>query len=154
MLVDGTAVGRSGSSAQARQTSYEVTSPVGDVVSASMEVQADGGIDRGVVLAGLSAVTSAGQGASVDNTSGTTGGGVAYLHVSGNTRDGSSTFKVQHSADNSTFVDLLTFTAVSGSTTGGERIAVNGTVNRYVRAAHTPGGSSGSVTYTITFARR
>lgn len=151
---DGTAAGRAAFSAAVKQTSYEVTSPVGDIVSTSVEVQGDGGVDRGILLAGLSAVTSTGQGSAQDNTTSTTAGAVGYLHVTANTRDGSSTFKVQHSADNVTYADLITFTAIGTSTTGGERVAVSGTVNRYVRASHTPGGSSGSVTYTMAFARK
>jgi hypothetical protein len=60
---------------------------------------------------------------------------------------------VQHSTDNVTFVDLITFASVSASATGGEAVAVTGTVNQYVRSEHVPGGSSGSVTHTIALAR-
>jgi hypothetical protein len=61
---------------------------------------------------------------------------------------------VQHSSDNVTFADLVTFASVSSTTATAERIAVTGTVNRYLRASHAPGGSSGSVTYTMAFARK
>lgn len=141
-------------SAEVRETSYEISSPVGDVVAANLEVQATGGIDRGVLLAGNISVSASAQTAGIDNGSSTSNGGVGYLHVTANTRDGASTFAVQDSADNVTFVDLVTFTSVSASATSGQRVAVSGAVDQYVRAAVIPGGSSGSVTYTMAFARK
>lgn len=151
---DGAVAGRRSYSLAARETSYEITSPVGDVVAVSMEAQADGGIDRGVLLTVNSTVSASASGSSSDNSAGSSDGGVGYLHVTANTRDGASTFTVQHSTDNVSFVDLVTFSSVSASATGGQRVAVSGTVNQYVRAQHIPGGSSGSVTYTMAFARK
>lgn len=151
---EGLTIGNACYSCQARKTSYEVSSPVGDVVSANLSIQADGGIDRGVLLGAATAVTSTGTGASQDNAASSANGGAAYLHVTANTRDGSSTFKVQHSSDNTTFADLATFTGVSATTTASEKVSVTGTVNRYLRASHAPGGSTGSVTYTMAFARK
>lgn len=151
---DGAVAGRRSVSGAARETSYEISSPVGDVVSVSMESQATGGVDYGYLLAANASVSASAAGSSVNNGAATTNGGVGYLHVTANTRDGSSTFTVQHSSDNVSFVDLITFTGVSASATDGERVAVTGTVNQYVRAQHVPGGSSGSVTYTMAFARK
>lgn len=151
---DGAVAGRRSYSMAARETSYEVSSPVGDVVSISLEVQADGGVDRGILLAANSSVSASGQSASQDESAATTNGATAYLHVTANTRNGAGTYKVQHSTDNVTFVDLVTFSSVSASATGGERIAVTGTVNQYVRSEHVPGGSTGTVTYTIALARK
>jgi len=140
-------------SAEVRETSYEISSPVSDVVAANAEVQATGGIDRGELLIGGSSITAVEQTTAIDNGSSTSNGGVGYVHVTANTRDDSSTFKVQDSADNITFADVLTFSSVSASATSGERVAVTGTVDRYVRAEATPGGSAGSLTYTMAFAR-
>jgi hypothetical protein len=151
---EGLAIGRASYSCAARKTSYEVSSPVGDVVATSLSIQADGGIDRGVLLGANTAVTTTGEGAGQDNAASSADGGVGFLHVTANTRDGASTFKVQHSSDNVTFADLVTFTSVSATSTTAERIAVTGTVNQYLRASHAPGGSSGSVTYTMAFARK
>jgi hypothetical protein len=150
---DGATFGKVCMSGASLETSYEISSPVGDVVSASMEVQVTGGVDRGILLAALSAVTVTGVGTAVDNAASSSNGGVAYLHVTANAHNAGSTFKVQHSADNTTFVDLVTFTTVATTATGGERIAVSGTVNRYVRASHTLAGT-GSVTYSIAFSRK
>lgn len=152
--VDGATAGRVTLSMEARQTSYEVSAPVSDVVAANIEAQATGGVDRGIFLAARSVVTATGQGASEDNAAATSNGGVAYLHATVNSRDDASTFKVQHSTDNVSFVDLATFSSVSASATSGQRVAVTGTVYRYIRASHAPGGSSGSVTYSIAFARK
>jgi hypothetical protein len=141
-------------SAAVRETSYEISSPVSDVVAANLEVQATGGVDRGVLLAGDSTVSASATSSAVNNGSSTSNGGVGYLHVTANTRDGATTFKVQDSADGITYADLVTFTNVSASATGGERVAVTGAVDQYVQAEVVPGGSSGSVTYTMAFARK
>jgi len=141
-------------SCSARKTSHETSSPVGDVVSASLSIQADGGIDRGVLLAARKQVTASGEETGFDAGSSSTDGGVGYLHVTANDRDDATVIKVQQSADDLTYVDLITFASVPAATTTAERIAVTGTVNQYVRASHAPGGSSGSVTYTLAFARK
>jgi hypothetical protein len=154
VLPEGAANGKAAYSAAVRQTSYEVSSPIGDVVAVSLEVQADGGVDRCVILNGEQAVTSSGTGTPVDNTAASSNGAAAYLHVTANTRDGATTFKVQSSADNNTWADLATFTSVSATSTTAERVLVSGSVPRYLRASHAPGGSSGSITYTITLGRR
>lgn len=153
MSMDGPTVGNVCHSLLARETSYEISSPVGDVVAANLEAQGDGGIERGIFLAVRSATGSTGNGTGQDNGAASSAGGSAYLHVTANSRDDASTFKVQHSTDNVSYVDLATFSTVSASATSGQRVAVSGTVYQYVRAYHAPGGSSGSVTYTMAFAR-
>ena len=135
-------------------TSYEVTSPVADVVSISLEGQTTDRMDRGVSLYNLTATSATGFSTSVDNAILTSNGGVGQIHVPTNTRNGSSTIKIQHSADNSTWVDLITFTVVPTITTTSERIAVTGVVNRYLRVNHTIAGTTGSITYHANFARR
>lgn len=136
-------------------TDYEVTAPVAGVVKTKLDLEADGGINGGVVLAGQVAVTATGSQTSVDNAALTSNGGVSHLHVTANTLTGSATFKVQHSVDGSTWVDLVTHTVVPTVTTTAERIIVapGTTINRYLRANYTLAGS-GSVTATIAFARR
>ena len=52
--------------------------------------------------------------------------------------------KIQHSADNSTWADLITFTNVTSAPTA-ERVTAAGTVNRYTRHVGTVTGS-GSIT--------
>jgi hypothetical protein len=153
---DGVTFGRRSFSAAAIETSYEISSPVSDVVSANLEIQATQGIDSGVLLAGRVTVSGSASGfsATLDQGASSTNGGIGYLHVTSNTRDGASTFKVQDSADGVTFVDRITFASVSASATVGSKVAVTGSVDRYVRALHDPGVFTGSVTYTLAFARK
>lgn len=150
---DGLIVGRRSYSAAARQTSYEISSPVSDVVTTSLEVQATDGVNTGVLLAGRFTASAAGEGSVVDQAASSSNGAIGYLHVTSNTMDGVTAFKVQDSTDGVVFVDLITFANVSASATSGQKVAVTGSVDRYVRAMQDPGASSGSVTYTLAFAR-
>lgn len=138
------------------ESEYSVTAPVNDVVSISATVMSNGNIDNGRVLTANNAASGTVNVTAVDNGAATTNGGVAHLHVTANTRNGTCVVKVQHSSDNTTFADLVTFTTVGTSTTTSERVVVatGTTVNRYVRAQITPAGSTGAVTTTVAFARR
>lgn len=135
-------------------TSYEISSPIADVVGASAEFQASDGVEHGVVLSSGSAISATGNGTSVDNGVATTNGGVGFLSVPTNTRNGNITVKIQSSADNSTFADLITFTVVSSATATSQKVEVTGTVARYLRVSYTVAGSTGSATPTVAFARR
>ena len=141
---------------QAKTTSYDVSSPVGDVVSVSYDAQADGGLDHGVSLAALASISATTNSTSVDNTASTTNGGLAQVHVTVNSRSSNSTIKVQHSSDNSTWADLASFTVVATTITTSERVAVAAgtTVNRYLRAQNTLAAGTGSITYQVSFSRR
>ena len=141
---------------QAKTTSYDVSSPVGDVVSVSYDAQADGGLDHGVSLADLASISATTNSTSNDNTASTANGGLAQVHVTVNSRSSNSTIKVQHSSDNSTWADLATFTVVATTVITSERVAVAAgtTVNRYLRAQNTLAAGTGSITYQVSFARR
>ena len=141
---------------QAKTTSYDVSSPVGDVVSVSYDAQADGGLDHGVSLADLASISATTNSTSNDNTASTANGGLAQVHVTVNSRSSNSTIKVQHSSDNSTWADLASFTVVATTITTSERVAVAAgtTVNRYLRAQNTLAAGTGSITYQVSFARR
>jgi hypothetical protein len=153
---DGTTLGNRVTILKAKTTSYEVSTPVGDVVAVSYSAQADGGLDQGVSLAALGSVSATTTGSSHDNSASTANGGVAQLHVTANSRSADATIKVQHSADNSTFADLATFTVVATTVTTSERVIVASgtTVNRYLRAVNTLASGTGSITYQVSFARR
>lgn len=154
VLPEGAVAGSRSIIANGQLTSYEISSPVADVVAISAEVQADGGLFSGVALNGLEIVSASGVSGSIDNGAATSNGVLANLHVTANDRDDDTTIKVQDSADGETWADLITFTAVSASATGGESITSTGTVNRYLRAEHTLDGASGSVTFHVSVARR
>jgi hypothetical protein len=153
---NGTTLGNRVTILKAKTTSYEVSTPVGDVVAVSYSAQADGGLDQGVSLAALASVSATTTGSSHDNSASSANGGVAQLHVTVNTRDADATIKIQHSADDSTFADLATFTVVATTVTTSERVIVASgtTVNRYLRAVNTLSAGTGSITYQVSFARR
>lgn len=150
----GLTIGRKASLAQAKQTSYEISAPVSDVVSLSGEFQVTDGLRQGVLLAAATTHSATTNGTSVDNSASTALGARANLHVTANTRDASTTIKVQHSADNSTWADLITFTNVSATTLTSQTATATGTVNRYLRATTTIASGTGNITYTLSIARR
>ena len=155
VLPEGSVAGSRAIIANGQMTSYEISSPVGDVIAISAEVQADGGLLNGVALTALISTGSASATTTGINNGGPTGNGsLCNLHVTENDRDGSATIKVQHSSDDVTYADLITFTGVSASATGGESITSTGTVNQYLRTLSTLAGASGSVTYQVSAARR
>lgn len=146
------------------ETNYSISNPVADVSSVTADFNASTdavanqtyGLHGGVMLtAGASiAFGSLGDLASVDNSASSSSGAMAVLHVTANNiAGGNTTIKVQHSTDDSTYADLITFTAVGASTLTKELKTVTGTVNRYVRATASTAGSSGSITFNIGFAR-
>ena len=157
---EGAAIGRRAKLVNTDETSYEISSAVADMVSISAEAQASGtvgGLDGGVLLAAQQSVTATVTNTSVDNSASSVNGGVGHLHVTANTRNGAATIKIQHSANNSTWADLIVFTATTSATTTSERIevAAGTTVNRYLRVNVSAfAGSSGSATITVGFARR
>ena len=135
-------------------TSYEVSGAIADVVQASAEFQSSEGVEHGVILSSGSAVSATGNGTSVDNGASTSNGGVGFVSVPANTRNGNVTIKIQQSADNSTFTDLITFTVVSSATKTSERVEVTGTIARYLRVSYTVAGSTGTATPIVAFSRR
>lgn len=150
----GLTVGSRATLAQAKQTSYEISAPVTDVVSLSGEFQVTDGMRAGVILAGNAAHSTSTNGASVDGAASSSLGARANLHVTANTRSANTTIKVQHSADNSTWADLITFTVVGATTLTSETRTATGTVNRYLRATTTIASGTGSITYTVSLSRR
>jgi hypothetical protein len=157
---EGNITGRRAIMLNTDETNYDVKTAVADMVKITATAQASGtnsSYDSGVLLVGNTVVNAQGSYTGVDNTIASTNGGVAHLHVTANTRNGAATIKVQHSANNSTWVDLVVFTNTSSATLTSERIEVaQGTaVNRYVRANVTSfAGSTGTATITVGFARR
>jgi len=136
--------------ATVRETAYGQGIPVGDKVTWTADLQADGGIDNGVILHIKEAETGTDNGASVDNGAASTNGYAALIHVFVDNVT-SATVKVQHSTDNSSWSDLCTFTAVS--VVGSEIKTGTGTVNRYVRYIISAFTGT-SVTFAVAFARR
>ena len=157
------AIGSRAIIAQANETSYAITNPVADVatISADFECTPNQVSNLTFALAGgvqLTAGASIAHGSlgnlsSVDNAASSANGGAGTLHVPTNTVNGNTTIKIQHSANNSTWADLITFTVVGSTVKTSEIKAVSGTVNRYLRATASTAGSSGSITFMVAFAR-
>src|SRR5438132_423027 len=99
------------------------TGNIGAVVGTTATLQADNGIDTGVSLHHLAAAEVFGWngiGTTVDEGAGVVGastfGGVAHLHVIQNSLYQAVVIKVQHSSDNSVWVDLATHPNVGAAT--------------------------------------
>lgn len=151
VLPDGSAIGKPALFAVTDVEGFEVPATNAEVVSLSVSATADEAVDMGSLLHVHQAETAGGNGTAVDDLASSANGGAAALHVTALTGLTNLTVKVQHSSDNSVWVDLISFTAATGATS--ERKAVTGTVNRYVRALWTVSGT-GSATFAVAFARR
>jgi hypothetical protein len=157
-------IGKKAIVAKAHETSYSTSNPVGDIVSVSADFNAstDGttnvtyGLRTGVTLTAGASIAYGALAAltAVDNAASSAAGGISNLHVTANSiSGGTTTIKVQHSTDNSTWADLITFSAVAASTVTSQQSAVASTVNRYLRVLPSTAGSSGAITFHVSFAR-
>jgi hypothetical protein len=120
-------------------------------VNASFEP--DDVIDLGVSLHDVEAATATGGLTSVDESATTEHGGVGHLHCTAFT-GADAVIKIQHSPDNSTWADLITFATLNA--VGAERqetATVTTAVHRYVRGK-IASGTITSVTFGLAFARR
>lgn len=136
-------------------TSYKIDTSVKDAASLDLEFQSNTGWRSGVVLLADAARTTTSQSTALDNTALSLLGASAVLSVSavsGTTP--TLVVKVQHSVDNSVWVDLFTFG--SKNTVAGEFQETTGTttIQRYVRAQWTIAGTTPSFTFNVSFHRR
>lgn len=137
----------------AEQFNYQPTSDLKGVIAVHADMKAKGKpLEFGILLADAT-ITATGQQSSVDNGAASSNGGVGYLHILGLSAGDTITVKIQHSTDNSTWADLITFT-LDGTALDAERVEVTGTVNRYVRASYTVTGSSISFPIAVAFVRK
>ncbi len=151
----GVGVGRACRMGNVYNTSYSISSPATDVVTAKADLTVDGGILYGKCLNAKTPITGTVTGAAADY--GTTdwnasSGGFAHIHPIANTRSTATEVKIQHSSDNSVWVDTATF-SVPTLSKAAVRVATTGTNLRYVRALITPAAGTGSATIIVAFAR-
>lgn len=130
-------------------TQYGITGAHNDAVRLNVGFTGSAAVRNGVMLHALEAETGTGNFSSVDQTASSSNGGIANLHVTAFSGT-NCTIKVQDSANNSTWADLITFSSVTGVTQ--QRATVTGTVDRYVRCIISAGTFS-SVTFAVSFAR-
>lgn len=146
-LPDGDAVGALAYCGLSRVGDRSVTAG-DDIVRLPMGLVSADEFDRALVLHRL---TNWGKspGASVDGSAPSANGGVAYLLVTA-TDGGDLDVVVENSADNATWLPLVTMTTATAK--GSEVKTVSGAVKRYLRVSWTL--SSGSATWFLAFGRR
>ena len=117
----------------------------------SFEGTPDGAVEPGQIILAKAEQTADGdtESSSIDNTASSAGGGAGYLQVFDLDLDGADglAVKVRDSADNITFSDLVSFTALTDD--GAERVAAAGAVDRYLAVSWDFTGSPGSPTAEI-----
>jgi len=116
------------------EASYELSSPVGALITASISLQGSGDLERTKTLR-YSSETASGTGSVLDWGSPGTDGAAGYLHVVRKRTDSTLVVTIQDSPDQTTWTDLITFTSTTDETA--ERKAVTGSVDRYLRAIWT-----------------
>ena len=130
----GTSRGDAACGMVADQATYNVDRSTGAALATTVEFStSDGnGLNWGVLLTDGPEQTdsSATNSTSVDNGASSSNGAIGVISVE-SLASGTATVKIQHSSDNATFADLITFTNVTGRTS--ELISATGTVNRYLR---------------------
>lgn len=150
-LGDADAIGDNGYlTSEAITTKMAAPVSIADLIKISATLKGNGRLGiNGVLLHVLGADSTSTTGTSVNNGASSAAGGRANLHVTAVTGTG-GTIKIQHSTNNSTWVDLITFTASTAASC--QTSTVTGTVNQYLRCLSTINVSS-SVTYVTGFAR-
>ena len=161
-------IGNRATIARCDETNYAISNPVADVSTITADFQGTAnsaalgsmtyGITSGFQLTTGSSIDYNALGAltGVDGAASSSAGGAALLHVPTNSiAGGTTTIKVQHdsASDFSSAADLISFTNVAAATKTSEMVVCSGTVNRYIRATASTAGSSGSITFMVTFAR-
>ena len=150
------AMGSRDSLFKAKNIDYSISSAKGELVGVAVSLSHGSAMGMGVWLHDRVARTASGNGTVVDNGSSTSNGYAATLHVVGFGIFGDPILnvKVQHSADNFVWVDLVSFEQqVVGSNGWDYKSGSKSTVNRYVRAVWAISGTNPSWTFAVGFAR-
>lgn len=128
---------------------------VSSAVGLSAELMGVDGLDWGKLLHVLATETATADGTSVNNGGASSNGGSANIHVTATTGASPSTVvKVQDSADDSSWADIITFTTITAATYEHKTLAAATAVRQYVRIIWTLGGSTTNITFCVAFARR
>lgn len=156
-LPDGDSVGKPAIFMLGDPTEWAIDATVKDAVGFTFQAMADTSPEMGYVLHPISAETVDGNGTAVDRGASpltpTTQGLVAAMHVSAYSGLTSAAIKIQHSTDNSSWSDLVSFTSVTAIGSQRANVAYGTTVNRYLRVVTDVTGT-GSVTFQVSAAPR
>jgi hypothetical protein len=153
VCLGGSTIGNPCKMVQTNEKKYDVNSPVADIITMSLDFEGKDKVWNGKSIFNYSTATGSVSGTSIDNGAATSNGAIAFVHctaVSGTNPN--CAIKIQHSTDNSTWVDLISFTALTA--VGSEMKEVSVTVNKYVRAIKTISGTNPSFTTMVSFARK
>ena len=131
----------------AKEADYNVTGSTGSAITSNASFSGTAGVsgEFGEMLTAFDDThASATDGTAIDNTTSSASGGAGYAHFL-SLASGSVVVKIEHSSDNATWADLITFSTIGTSDVPtAERSEVTGTVNRYVRVS-----SSGTFTNAV-----
>ncbi|MDX2702146.1 hypothetical protein PV350_04705 [Streptomyces sp. PA03-6a] len=150
----GTTVGDPAASMVSKQIGYDPTRGDDGSLTFGVEAQSNGfGIEWGQQLtAGIRTDTGATLGTSIDTTASVSFGGQAYLQLFAFTGT-DVTVKIQDSADNATFADVVgfAFTQITTNTPTAERIVISNvsTLRRYLRAVTVTTGGFTNVQFAV-----
>ena len=125
------------------------------LTKANVTYAIDGQVDEGRIVQPLTAVDGSAS-AAVDFGAGSTQGGAVYAQLEALTLGGYTDvgLTVEHSVDDVTYADLVTWTGQTAAPTA-VRLPVTGTINRYVKTtwAFAGTGSGQSLTAMVALAR-
>ncbi len=151
---EGSTLGAHATLMNTMQASYKVQSTIGDLLMTSFEAKAslESTTKKPFATGGVwlmnQSVTGTVNGTGYDDGAGATTGWLAHLHITADNMT-NIVVKVQHSTDNATFADLITFTA-TGVVGAEQKFDTVTSVNRYIRAAVTTfTGTSATVAVAI-----
>ena len=148
----GTAADSPAAGLVAKQINYDGSKSQDKALSLNVQCLGQGTpVEWGVLLQAEATHASATSSSSKDDSASSASGIAAYLQLI-DINSGSPTIKLQHSANNSSWSDLITFTAVSdGNEPTAERKEASGTVNRYLRVTST--GTFSNAKFVIMYRR-
>mgnify|MGYP001616509267 FL=1 len=111
--------------------SYEALAQIGGLSKANVTYQVSGAFDQGIVLQEYATKQVDWTAATVDNSASSANGGYGTLQYSSFLGPNGFVGTIRHSDDGNTWATLITFATVYGAP-GAQRIAVSGTVKRYL----------------------
>jgi hypothetical protein len=136
------------------QTNYKVSADLDGLIASEATLKSVGtAFEWGLLHANLTAVSADSNTASIDNSAASSNGAAAYLFITAVSAGDTIQVKVQDSADNSAWTDLITFT-LTGSAIGAERVTVAGAVKRYTRVLYDVTGTGVSFNFAVIFCRQ
>lgn len=154
----GFALGNIAVSLFSEEVGFNPVNVVEDLVKITISAEAkEDALDCGISLHPITPETAFPfTGTGVDNAVATTNGGVASVHVFAIAGAAPNVvYRVQHSSNGSTWLDLVTFSAITAANQSQRiEVAAGTTVNRHLRITITNGGTTTSVTGLVVFARR